>query len=126
MNRQLIYTIIGCITAVLLMIVIATGVWFGYRFMKFESDMSISAPAASTSGTGEIVIDVLHDGTLEVDKSSISKVQLLEMLEKISSEFPDQAVILRAGKNADFQELIEILDQIKEAGIWNVAFASRK
>jgi biopolymer transport protein ExbD len=33
---------------------------------------------------------------------------------------------LRGSSEADFQAIINVLDVVKEAGIWNVAFATTK
>jgi biopolymer transport protein ExbD len=53
----------------------------------------------------------------------VSEDELLAKLKSISEAYPDQAVILRGSSEANFQAIINVLDEIKKAGIWNVAFA---
>ena len=56
----------------------------------------------------------------------VSEEELLAKLQSISDAYPDQAVILRGSSEANFQSIINVLDEIKKAGIWNVAFATTK
>ncbi|NNE93047.1 MAG: biopolymer transporter ExbD [Verrucomicrobiales bacterium] len=100
-----------------------------WQFARFERDMDISVPAAEEAGdtprqVGEIIVNVREGGEIILNGSEVSEDQLLSRLNRISQEFPDQAVILRGHATADFQYIINVLDQIKKAGIWNVAFAT--
>lgn len=102
-----------------------------WQFARFEHDMDISVPAAETQDdkerqVGEIIINVRESGEIVINNSVVNKEQLLARLQLISSEYPDQAVILRGHSNTDFQSVINVLDQVKKAGIWNVAFATTK
>jgi biopolymer transport protein ExbD len=101
-----------------------------WQFARFERDMDISVPSAEESQTstdrqaGEIIINVKKDGTVILNDREIGEEDLLARLNAISSAYPDQAVILRGSAEADFQAIINVLDVIKKAGIWNVAFAT--
>ncbi|MEM9017152.1 MAG: biopolymer transporter ExbD, partial [Verrucomicrobiota bacterium] len=102
-----------------------------WQFARFERDMDISVPAAEEAEnqdrqTGEIIVNVRKDGTVVLNGRPVSDEELLAKLQAISEAFPDQAVILRGSSEADFQSIISVLDQIKKAGIWNVAFATTK
>lgn len=102
-----------------------------WQFARFERDMDISVPAAEHAENkdrqaGEIIINVRKDGTIVLNGFDTSRDELLTKLKTISKEYPDQAVILRGASDADFQAIINVLDVIKEGGIWNVAFATVK
>jgi biopolymer transport protein ExbD len=102
-----------------------------WQFARFERDMDISVPAAEeTTDTkrtvGEIILNVREDGTVILNNTPVTSGDLKARLLSISEAYPDQAVILRGDSKADFQHIINVLDLIKQAGIWNVAFAATK
>ncbi|MAS96789.1 MAG: biopolymer transporter ExbD [Verrucomicrobiales bacterium] len=102
-----------------------------WQFARFERDMDISVPAAEEAENmdrqqGEIIVNVREDGSIVLNGRVVSEDELLSKLQSISEAYPDQAVILRGSSEANFQAIINVLDQIKKAGIWNVAFATTK
>lgn len=102
-----------------------------WQFARFERDMDISVPAAEEAENmdrqqGEIIVNVRADGDIVLNGRNVSREELLAKLKAISEAYPDQAVILRGASDADFQAIINVLDEIKKAGIWNVAFATTK
>lgn len=101
-----------------------------WQFAKFEEDMDVSVPAAEEKSVddkpvGEIIVNVEADGSVVLNNRQVSQAALLEKLETIAELFPTQAVILRGHEEADFQDIVEVLDQVKKAGISNIAFASK-
>ena len=102
-----------------------------WQFARFERDMDISVPAAEEAEntdrqTGESIVNVRSDGSIILNGRDVTEPELLSKLQSISEAYPDQAVILRGSSDTDFQSIINVLDQIKKAGIWNVAFATTK
>ncbi len=102
-----------------------------WQFARFEHDMDIAVPAAENSDdkertVGEIVINVRKEGEVVLNGTVVDSEGLYSRLKLISEEYPDQAVILRGDASADFQYVMNVLDQVKRAGIWNVAFATTK
>ena len=100
-----------------------------WQFARFERDMDISVPAAEETtdeprNVGEIIVNVRTDGSIVLNGLEVSEEDLLAKLKSISQAYPDQAVILRGSSEANFQAIINVLDEIKKAGIWNVAFAT--
>lgn len=100
-----------------------------WQFARFERDMDISVPAAEETtdeprNVGEIIVNVRTDGSIVLNGLKVSEEELLAKLKSISEAYPDQAVILRGSSEANFQAIINVLDEIKKAGIWNVAFAT--
>jgi len=102
-----------------------------WQFARFERDMDISVPAAEEAENmdrqqGEIIVNVQTDGDIILNGRNVTEEELLSKLKAISEAYPDQAVILRGASDADFQAIINVLDEIKKAGIWNVAFATTR
>ena len=100
-----------------------------WQFARFERDMDISVPAAEETSeraqtVNEIIINIQEDGTVMLNGTEYSQEQLLSRLSVIAGIDQDQAVILRGDSKAAFQHIIDVLDTIKKAGIWNVAFAA--
>ena len=102
-----------------------------WQFARFERDMDISVPAAEETendkqSIGEIIVNVREDGAVVLNGVGVTNDELLNRFKLIAAEYPDQAVILRGAAAADFQHIINVLDLVKRAGIWNVAFATTK
>jgi len=102
-----------------------------WQFARFERDMDISVPSAEEAEQldrqqGEIIVNVREDGIIILNGREVDNDELLGILLSIAETFPDQAVILRGASEADFQSIINVLDLIKKAGIWNVAFATTR
>jgi biopolymer transport protein ExbD len=100
-----------------------------WQFARFERDMDVSVPAAENAEkldkqVGEIIINVRKDGDIVLNNVVVSDDDLAGRLKAISEAYPDQAVILRGDGEAKYQSIIGVLDLVKKAGIWNVAFAT--
>lgn len=102
-----------------------------WQFARFERNMDIAVPAAeeldeSNRTVNEIIINVQEDGTVLLNERKYTQDELLDRLATIAEVDQNQAVILRGDSKANFQHIIDVLDTIKKAGIWNVAFAATK
>lgn len=102
-----------------------------WQYASFERDMDIAVPAAEESvdeprKEGEIIVNVRKNGEIVLNGNVVTEAGLQEKLNRVSEKFPNQAVILRGASEATYQTIIDVLDQIKKAGIWNVAFATVK
>lgn len=102
-----------------------------WQFARFERDMEVEVPTAEETDknarkAGEIIINIRNDGQIILSGRETTDELLLDKLKGIARDYPNQAVILRGDGEASFEHIIKVLDQIKEAGIWNVAFATTK
>ncbi|MFM8658214.1 MAG: biopolymer transporter ExbD, partial [Chthoniobacterales bacterium] len=81
---------------------------------------------ASTSrrAVGEVIINVKTDGSIVMNRKTLSSDELGATLRKIAELYPDQAVILRGDEGADYRHIVAVLDVCRGANIWNVAFAT--
>ena len=100
-------------------------------FYQLESELSVSVPRAAEAKEtlrtpGEIIINVLKDGTVVVNQKRLSDPELSRMLRRVSELFPNQPVVIRADRKAYHEHVIKVLDACASADIWNVAFAAIK
>ena len=94
--------------------------------------MDISVPAAEegkekeSRSVGEIIINIKIEGEIIVNGQQLSEDDLLTKLKNIVTVYKDQAVILRGDEGVDYKHVIRVLDTCQKAGIWNIAFATRR
>lgn len=103
------------------------------HYANHEQLMDISVPAldedkekAESRNVGEIIINVKTDGEIIVYGQTMTEDELLGKLKNIVANNKDQAVILRGDEVTDYKHIIHVLNACQKAGIWNIAFATRK
>jgi biopolymer transport protein ExbD len=102
------------------------------HYAKNEQVMDISVPAAEegkekeSRNVGEIIINIKTEGEIIVNGAQLTEEELLAKLKNIVTVFKDQAVILRGDEVVDYKHVIRVLDTCQKAGIWNIAFATRR
>ena len=102
-----------------------------YQFNKAETELNVSVPTAQegaepTQMRGEIIINVLADGTIRVEGSTLDRAQLFDKLSKIALQYKNQPVRIRGDGNVAYQRIVEIIDTCQKAGIWNISFATQR
>lgn len=100
-----------------------------WNVARYEAELSVSLPVAkeaetSTRMPGEILINVNKSGDIIVNRRTLSPTELQDILAKVTADFPDQAVILRADKDTPYQNVISVIDVCKAAKVWNIAFTT--
>jgi len=98
-------------------------------FSQWETSIDIKLPTVSTGEQperlpGEIIINVLADGSTVVNNQAFDAEGLSSLLTRIVDLFPGQPVLIRADRDARYETVIKILDLCRQAQIWNVAFAT--
>lgn len=102
-----------------------------WNFSLTEKQLDISVPSADQGrdamrAIGQMIINVDAQGRIIVNRRVLTGDELREMLLKLSSSFPDQAVVLRGDQDTDYRHIVRILDICRAANIWNVAFATSR
>ncbi|MFV0415211.1 MAG: ExbD/TolR family protein [Chthoniobacterales bacterium] len=102
-----------------------------WSFARNETELDIVVPTAkegneSRRAVGEIILNVKKDGSIVLNRRSLSEEELASALARISELYPDQAVVLRGDMSADYATIVKVLDICRAANIWNVAFATSK
>ena len=85
-----------------------------WQFTRSETELEVSVPTSEegaelTRPKGEIIINVMSDGTLRVEGSTVNRDQLYDKLSAIARQFENQPVRIR-GDGA----LEQTIDQARE------------
>lgn len=102
-----------------------------FQFSKSETELNVAVPTAEegaelTRQRGEIIVNVMADGTLRVESSSVNLPQLQERLASIAKLSENQPVRIRGDGNVNYQRIVEVIDTCQKAGIWNISFATQR
>ena len=98
-------------------------------FSQWETEIDVTLPTAQ-AGTiparlpGEIIVNILRDGTVTVNRQKLDQEQLAALLERVVGMFPGQPVLIRADKATAYEHVIRVLDLCRRADIGNIAFAT--
>ena len=98
-------------------------------FSQWESEISISLPAASSSETpsrlpGEVILNVARDGSVTVNAKKLTLEDLGGRLRKVADFYPGQPVVIRADRETSYDSLVKVLDTCRVAGVWNFSLAT--
>jgi biopolymer transport protein ExbD len=102
-----------------------------WNLARYEQDLSVKVPVAKNGEQpktlpGEVIINLKSDGTVELERATLTLAQLQEKLTAISQVFPDQAVVLRGAENVEYKHVVEVLDVCRAAKLTNIAFATNR
>jgi biopolymer transport protein ExbD len=96
---------------------------------RYEAELSIALPTAneaeiSRAMPGEVLVNVNQAGEIIINRRVLAPEELQALLAKLTTDFPDQAVILRADAQTSYQNVIRVIDLCKAAQVWNIAFTT--
>ncbi len=102
-----------------------------YQFSKSETELNVSVPTAQEGAEpervrGEIIINVLADGSIRVEGLAVDQQQLFDKLSAIAKQFQNQPVRIRGDGALTYQRIVQIVDTCQKAGIWNISFATQR
>ncbi len=102
-----------------------------WQFTRQETELSVSVPTAEEGADpsrqrGEIIINILNDGTIRVEGLSVDLLQLNEKLSAIAKQYQNQPVRIRGDGGVPYQRIVEVIDTCQKAGIWNISFATQR
>ena len=102
-----------------------------WNLARYEQDLDVKVPVARNGAPpkqlpGEVIINLKSDGTVELERATLSLTQLQQKLSEIQQVFPDQAVILRGAENVEYKHVVEVLDACRAAKLTNIAFATNR
>ena len=101
----------------------------GQIYAKWETEVDITLPTAETGASsqrlpGEIIVNVLHDGSAVVNQQHLDEAALAALLGRIVKLFPGQSLLIRADANTAYGHVVKVLDLCRKVDIWNVSFAT--
>lgn len=102
-----------------------------WQFTREERELKVAVPTAEEGSKmnrpkGEIIINILEDGVIRVEGSTVDLTQLHEKLAAIAQQFENQPVRIRGDGKVAYQRIVEVIDTCQKAGIWNISFATQR
>ncbi len=100
-------------------------------FSQWEYEVDLALPTASTGEVpdrlpGEMVINVTRTGTVTVNQQEWTVDELRTRLQRLTGLYPDQTVILRADATASVEQLMQVIDACRSAGIKDFSIATKE
>jgi biopolymer transport protein ExbD len=97
-------------------------------FVK-ESGIDVNRPSAATAEKKEranILIGISEVGEVWISKRQVDIRSVRANVEKLHAENPEGSVVIQADKGAKTGTLIQVMDQVRLAGVTNVSIAARQ
>lgn len=97
-------------------------------FVK-ESGIDVSRPSAKTAQTKEnahILIAITDNNDIWIQQRRIDLRAVRSNVERLRAESPEGGVVIQADKGSGTNTLIEVMDQVKLAGIEDISIAAKK
>lgn len=95
-------------------------------FVK-EAGVDVNKPSGSLAvmpKNANIFIAITEDGKVWMDKRQIDTDRIRANLERLMAEQPSDVIIIQADKKAEHGLVVEVMDQIKLAGIDRISIAT--
>ena len=101
-----------------------------YNFSRAETSLEVKVPTAKEGKDNQrpinqCIINVASDGHVILNSQTLTQDQLETKLRALSDIYPDQAVIVRGDGHVEYNHIIDGMDTVRRANIWNVAFATQ-
>lgn len=95
-------------------------------FVK-ETGVDINRPSASTAeskSAGNILIAIRPNGDIWIDKRHIDIRAVRANIQRMKAKSPQSSVIIQSDAEAKTGVLVEVMDQIRLAGVKNISIAA--
>ena len=95
-------------------------------FVK-ESGIDVSRPSAKTAEEQQkasILVAITHLGEIWIQRRKIDLDSVRANIERLHAESPEGAVVIQADKRSETGLLVEVMDQIKLAGVDKISIAA--
>ncbi|OOE40023.1 biopolymer transporter ExbD [Salinivibrio kushneri] len=96
-------------------------------FVK-EAGIDVNRPSANTAQTvskGNIMVAVGPAGDVWVDKRRVDVDAVRANIERLRAESPEGAVVIQADQEASAGVVVDVMDQIKMAGVDSISIAAK-
>ena len=92
-----------------------------------ESGIEVSRPTAESGTrqeTASIIIGVTKAGDIWLDNQHVDIRSVRPMIENLHAQNPEGTIIIMSDKDARMGMAVQVLDQVRLAGVTNVAIAT--
>jgi len=97
-------------------------------FVK-ETGVDISRPSSSQAkevSKGNILVAIKEDGAIWINKQEVEIRAVRSRVEKMHAENPEANAVIIADRGSRTGDLVEVMDQIKSAGVPGISIAAEK
>ncbi|MCG6871491.1 MAG: biopolymer transporter ExbD [Gammaproteobacteria bacterium] len=97
-------------------------------FVK-ETGIDINRPSANTAEKkprGNVLIAINSNGEIWIAKRRVELRSVRANVERLHAENPEGSVVILADKDSKNGTLVEVMDQVRLAGVKNVSIAAKK
>lgn len=97
-------------------------------FVK-ESGIAVNSPSATSAVSQDkasIFVAINDSGDVWIDKRQVDIATVRAIIARLHTNNPEGAVIIQADKTVSAETLMEVMDQVKLAGVTNIALAAKK
>lgn len=97
-------------------------------FVK-ESGLEVSRPSAKTAQTKDnahILIAISSTNDVWIQNRKVDLRAVRSNVERLKAESPEGGVVIQADKGSETNALIEVMDQVKLAGIEDISIAAKR
>ena len=97
-------------------------------FVK-ETGVDISRPSSSQAKQvkkGNILVAIKEDGVIWINKQEVDLRAVRSRVEKMHAENPEGSAVIIADRGSRTGDLVEVMDQIKSAGVESISIAAEK
>ncbi len=96
-------------------------------FVK-ETGIDVSRPNANTAEKkerGNILIAIRPNGDIWMDKRKVELAAVRANTERLHAENPEGSVVIIADQESQTGVLVQVMDQVRSAGVYNVSIAAK-
>tara|TARA_R110001592_G_scaffold337300_1_gene623565 strand:+ start:173952 stop:174362 length:411 start_codon:yes stop_codon:yes gene_type:complete len=97
-------------------------------FVK-ESGVTVSSPSAETASQQEnanIFIAITATGEVWIDRRPVDPRAVRAIVARMHADNPEGSVIIQSDEEASTRNLVDVMDQVRLAGIQQIAIAADK
>lgn len=94
-----------------------------------EAGIEVDRPAAETATIqerGNLIIAVSREGEIWIDNQPVDIRAVRAHVERLHAQNPEGTVIITADKDSRSGLMVEVMDQIRLAGVANIAIAAMR
>ena len=95
-------------------------------FVK-ESGISVNPPGAETASKlerGNLLVAINENGSIWIDRRPVDIGAVRANIERLRAEYPEGTVVIQADENSSTGMFVKVMDQIRLAGVENIAIAA--
>ena len=96
-------------------------------FVK-EAGIDVSRPSAKTAekkSQGNVLIAIRSNGEIWIDKRQVDIRSVRASVERLRAANPEGSVVIIADKSSETGRFVEVMDQVKLAGVENISIAAQ-